>query len=199
MGVSKRGRRSIEVDGSSFVWWVAPDLERGGLLALSVISDDKRFNVRGQLAQDHGRDLQHDDIGRSDPNARPLLGKLDELLPLDAEGGLAVLECFDVVRMKRRNRDDRVVERDGLSWQQRAAQNASCGRRGLSVEEDGLLIDESPESALGIDKMCFDPGWLSVTVGVACDGDAEAKHRRSLAVASPRGSGMGSCRIATRR
>ncbi len=56
MGVAKRGRRSIEVGGRPYVWWVAPDLERFGLLGLTVISEDKHFNVRYQLGQDPGQE-----------------------------------------------------------------------------------------------------------------------------------------------
>jgi hypothetical protein len=54
MGVARRGRRRIEVDGVEYLWWVAVDDDcytYPGAVALNVVSTDKQFVVRYHLGQ----------------------------------------------------------------------------------------------------------------------------------------------------
>ena len=51
MAVSTRGRRQITVDGRRYVWYVTEDFEAAGMMALNVISHDKKFIVRYYLAE----------------------------------------------------------------------------------------------------------------------------------------------------
>jgi hypothetical protein len=51
MTVSAKGRRRIEVDGHSYLWWVERDAEECDALMLSLVSDDRRLHVRYPLVQ----------------------------------------------------------------------------------------------------------------------------------------------------
>jgi hypothetical protein len=54
MGVRKKGRRKLKVGDRLFVWYVADDLESGGMV-LHVISEDKGFIARYDLLQPESR------------------------------------------------------------------------------------------------------------------------------------------------
>lgn len=49
MATTSKNRRPIEVDGRSYLWWVAADDETS--LTLTVVSEDKRFLVKYRIAQ----------------------------------------------------------------------------------------------------------------------------------------------------
>jgi hypothetical protein len=51
MGISRKGRRRIEVDAHPYVWWVGEDLEACGAVTLNVCSEDKHLLVKYALAQ----------------------------------------------------------------------------------------------------------------------------------------------------
>ncbi len=54
MTVSAKNRRKIEIDARNYVWWVAEDEESPFVpysLALTVISEDRRFFIRYHLNQ----------------------------------------------------------------------------------------------------------------------------------------------------
>jgi hypothetical protein len=53
MTISAKGRRRIEVDGQSFLWWVAEcvDDDFAGASALTIASTDKKLLVRYGLCQ----------------------------------------------------------------------------------------------------------------------------------------------------
>lgn len=54
MAISTKRRRKIEVNGRSFVWWVAPDDDSPDVL-LRVCSSDKHFLVHYALGQQDAR------------------------------------------------------------------------------------------------------------------------------------------------
>ena len=51
MAVAAKNRRSIEVGGQSYLWWVAEDEEAYGAFTLTVVSQDKHLLVKYQLIQ----------------------------------------------------------------------------------------------------------------------------------------------------
>lgn len=51
MGVAKKGKRKLTVDGRRYLWYIAQDLDAAGMVALNVLSNDKRFIVRYYLAE----------------------------------------------------------------------------------------------------------------------------------------------------
>jgi hypothetical protein len=54
MGVRKKGRHKLDVEGRLFLWYVKPDDDSPGLI-LHVLSDDKRFLVQYELLQQEDR------------------------------------------------------------------------------------------------------------------------------------------------
>ncbi len=54
MALARKGRRRIDVDGETYLWWVASDEDcytSPGANALNVASEDRRLLVRYHLAQ----------------------------------------------------------------------------------------------------------------------------------------------------
>jgi hypothetical protein len=51
VGVAKKGRRRIVVNGEAYLWVVFEDLESFGAVTVMVISPDKKFLVRYALSQ----------------------------------------------------------------------------------------------------------------------------------------------------
>lgn len=51
MAIARKSRRSIEVEGREFLWWVYEELEELAALTLAVASVDKSFLVRYPLHQ----------------------------------------------------------------------------------------------------------------------------------------------------
>jgi hypothetical protein len=51
MAIARKNRRSIEVEGREFLWWVYEELEELAAMTLAVASADKSFLVRYPLHQ----------------------------------------------------------------------------------------------------------------------------------------------------
>ena len=72
MGVATKNRRKIDVDGRRYLWYVADDhddfpptvAEGEQLLALNILSDDKRFIARFHLGQGQSEGRHITIIGR---------------------------------------------------------------------------------------------------------------------------------------
>ena len=54
MGVRKKGRHKLDVEGRAFLWYVKPDDDSAAFI-LHVLSDDKRFIVQYKLLQQEAR------------------------------------------------------------------------------------------------------------------------------------------------
>lgn len=89
MAISAKGRRRIEVDGASYLWWIGQDDDSLGAITLTVVSSDKRFFVKYPLvAFDHrvvvlGPDFRdRTDCGRQWRRFRcPAFGSVEILAP----------------------------------------------------------------------------------------------------------------------
>jgi hypothetical protein len=51
MAIARKDRRTIDVEGREFLWWVYEELEEAAAMTLAVASADKRFLVRYPLDQ----------------------------------------------------------------------------------------------------------------------------------------------------